>query len=42
MRVGVNCGSVDPDVKSKFDEHDSISPMLESAWDHCTLLDELG
>jgi len=42
MRVGVNCGSVDPDVKSKFDEHDSISPMLESAWEHCSLLDELG
>ena len=42
MRVGVNCGSVDPDVKSKFDEHDSISPMLESAWEHCQLLDDLG
>ena len=42
MRVGVNCGSVDPDVKSKFDEHDSISPMLESAWEHCNLLDEMG
>ena len=34
LRVGVNCGSVDPDVKSKFDEHDSISPMLESASGH--------
>lgn len=42
MRVGVNCGSVDPDVKARFDEHDSISPMLESAWEHCRLLDELG
>lgn len=42
MRVGVNCGSVDPDVKSRYDEHDSISPMLDSAWEHCDVLDELG
>jgi (E)-4-hydroxy-3-methylbut-2-enyl-diphosphate synthase len=42
MRIGVNCGSVDPDVKACFDEHDSISPMLQSAWDHCTVLDDLG
>lgn len=42
MRVGVNCGSVDPAKKEKFDPHDSISPMLESALDHCELLDRLG
>ncbi len=42
MRVGVNCGSVDPAKKAKYDPSDSISPMLESALDHCTLLDELG
>ncbi len=42
MRVGVNCGSVDPAVKSRFAENDSISPMLESAWAHCQLLDDLG
>ena len=42
MRIGVNCGSVDPDVKARFDEQDSISPMLQSAWDHCTVLDDLG
>ncbi len=42
MRIGVNCGSVDPDVKSRYDEHDSISPMLDSAWEHCDVLDELG
>ncbi len=41
MRVGVNCGSVDPDKKNAFDESDSISPMLASAWEHCELLDEL-
>jgi (E)-4-hydroxy-3-methylbut-2-enyl-diphosphate synthase len=42
MRVGVNCGSVDPDKKEKYDPHDSLSPMLESALDHCALLDALG
>jgi len=42
IRVGVNCGSVDPDKKDKFDPHDSISPMLASAWEHCELLDNLG
>src|SRR5262245_8426408 len=30
MRVGVNCGSVDPAKKEKYDEDDSITPMLES------------
>ena len=42
MRVGVNCGSVDPAKKEKYDDDDSISPMLESALDHCALLDEIG
>jgi (E)-4-hydroxy-3-methylbut-2-enyl-diphosphate synthase len=42
MRVGVNCGSVDPDKKNAYDEADSISPMLASAWEHCELLDELN
>lgn len=42
MRVGVNCGSVDPDKKEKYDEHDSISPMIESAVDHCSFLDSIG
>ncbi len=40
LRVGVNCGSVDPDKKAKYAHDDSISPMLESAWDHCQLLDD--
>ena len=39
-RVGVNCGSVDPAMKAKYADGDSISPMLESAWDHCQLLDD--
>ncbi len=42
MRIGVNCGSVDPDKKEKYDQHDSISPMLESAIEHCELLESLN
>lgn len=40
LRVGVNCGSVDPEMKARYAADDSISPMLESAWDHCQLLDD--
>ncbi|MCH2115379.1 MAG: (E)-4-hydroxy-3-methylbut-2-enyl-diphosphate synthase [Pirellulales bacterium] len=42
MRVGVNCGSVDPDKKTKYAGDDTIRPMLDSAWEHCAALDELG
>ncbi|TWT90041.1 4-hydroxy-3-methylbut-2-en-1-yl diphosphate synthase (flavodoxin) [Pseudobythopirellula maris] len=42
LRVGVNCGSVDPAQKEKHDPSDSVSPMLESALEHCAYLDELG
>jgi (E)-4-hydroxy-3-methylbut-2-enyl-diphosphate synthase len=42
LRVGVNCGSVDPAKKEKFGEHDSMSPMLESAFDHAEFLDSIG
>jgi len=42
LRVGVNCGSVDPDKKARHSPEDSISPMLESAQDHCELLDDIG
>ena len=41
IRVGVNCGSVDPAKKEKYDPDDSITPMLESAWEHCDFLDSL-
>ncbi len=41
IRIGVNCGSVDPDKKEKYDAEDSISPMLESAVEHCELLDSM-
>ena len=42
MRVGVNCGSVDPAKLEKYDEDDSMGPMIESALEHCELLDKLG
>ncbi|MEM9364614.1 MAG: (E)-4-hydroxy-3-methylbut-2-enyl-diphosphate synthase [Planctomycetota bacterium] len=42
IRIGVNCGSVDPDKKTKYDPEDSITPMLESAWEHCDWVDSLG
>lgn len=42
MRIGVNCGSVDPEKLGQFDPEDSISPMLVSALEHCDLLDSFG
>lgn len=41
LRVGVNCGSVDP-AKQVSDGTDPIAPMVASALEHCTLLDTLG
>lgn len=42
MRIGVNAGSVDPDKLAKYDREDSITPMLESALEHCAMLDDIG
>ncbi len=42
VRIGVNCGSVDPAKKEKYDPADSITPMLESAWEHCDFVESLG
>ena len=42
MRIGVNCGSVDPDKVGLFPADDSISPMIASALEHCEMLDDLG
>ncbi|WP_197172299.1 (E)-4-hydroxy-3-methylbut-2-enyl-diphosphate synthase [Novipirellula aureliae] len=42
IRIGVNCGSVDPEKKEKYDPSDSITPMLESALEHCEFVDSLG
>jgi (E)-4-hydroxy-3-methylbut-2-enyl-diphosphate synthase len=41
LRVGVNCGSVDPAKKEQFDPEDSLGPMLASALEHCELLDAI-
>ena len=42
LRVGVNCGSVDPSQRDRFAHDDWLRPMLESALEHCELLDQLG
>ena len=41
LRVGVNCGSVDPEVAQKY-PNDSITPMVTSALEHSEFLDKLG
>lgn len=41
IRIGVNCGSVDPDYKARY-PGDSIEAMVRSAVDHCAMMDELG
>ncbi len=41
IRIGVNCGSVDPAIKQQHDPSDSISPMLQSAREHCEFLDSI-
>lgn len=47
IRVGVNCGSVDPAMQAKFEGSDpvelaGVSAMVESALEHCRILDDLG
>ncbi|MFN0095557.1 MAG: (E)-4-hydroxy-3-methylbut-2-enyl-diphosphate synthase [Dehalococcoidia bacterium] len=47
MRVGVNCGSVDPEMAAKFEGADEpaldgVTAMVESALEHCRILDDLG
>ena len=41
LRVGVNCGSVDPEKTEKFGA-DDVGAMVESALEHAQLLDDLG
>jgi (E)-4-hydroxy-3-methylbut-2-enyl-diphosphate synthase len=41
LRVGVNCGSVDPELKARF-PGDDVAAMVESALEHCRYLDDLG
>ncbi len=42
IRIGVNCGSVDPEKVRTANTEDSIEPMLASAWEHCDLIDSLS
>ncbi|MGA2068755.1 MAG: flavodoxin-dependent (E)-4-hydroxy-3-methylbut-2-enyl-diphosphate synthase [Thermoguttaceae bacterium] len=42
LRVGVNCGSVDPAFRQGHAAGDALQPMLHSALAHCELLDRLG
>jgi (E)-4-hydroxy-3-methylbut-2-enyl-diphosphate synthase len=42
IRVGVNAGSVDPEKVALYPKEDSITPMLDSAFEHCAMLDGLG
>ncbi len=41
LRVGVNCGSVDPQKIAKFGA-DDVGAMVESALEHAQMLDDLG
>jgi len=41
LRVGVNCGSVDPDTKARHGG-DDVAAMVESALEHCGILDSLA
>lgn len=41
LRVGVNCGSVDPETKARHPEDDTAA-VVESALEHCRMLDDLG
>ena len=41
LRIGVNCGSVDPVLAERFGE-DDVGAMVESASQHAALLDDLG
>jgi (E)-4-hydroxy-3-methylbut-2-enyl-diphosphate synthase len=41
MRIGVNCGSVDPALQERF-PRDDVEAMVVSALEHAELLDRLG
>lgn len=40
IRIGVNCGSVDPDYKERYKD-DSTEAMVRCAVDHCEMLDAM-
>ncbi len=41
IRIGVNCGSVDPELKARLPD-DDVQAMVASALQHCRMLDDLG
>jgi (E)-4-hydroxy-3-methylbut-2-enyl-diphosphate synthase len=41
IRIGVNCGSVDPEMKDRCPD-DDVEAMAQSALGHCRYLDDLG
>jgi (E)-4-hydroxy-3-methylbut-2-enyl-diphosphate synthase len=41
VRIGVNAGSIAPDYKERF-PGDDVTAIVQSAADHCALVDELG
>ena len=41
LRVGVNCGSVDPRMVEKYGD-DHVGAIVASAEEHCALLDDMG
>jgi len=41
IRIGVNCGSIDPDKAGRYGD-DSVAEMVDSALQHARLLDDLG
>ena len=41
LRVGVNCGSVDPAMTERY-PGDDVGAMVASALEHCAMLDDLG
>ena len=41
IRIGVNCGSIDPERAGEF-EHDSVGALVASALEHAEMLDKRG
>ena len=41
IRIGVNCGSIDPDYKEKY-KGDPLEGLVRCAVDHCKILDDLN
>mgnify|MGYP005835004779 CR=1 FL=1 len=42
LRVGVNCGSVDPALSARFPADDPVGAMVAGALEHCAWLDQIG